>query len=420
MRSSAELDRPYRLPDPAMPYIALPDEEQEDEENEEGMEEEEEGHPEPAPIAPPPSRRYRKKAMEWENLKLEHLEPCHIAVIQDWMQSDNVERTFHAQVRDIGNALVSMIPPVSDVNIGQIFGIKRGTVWSHINEAGWTGNGRGQQPMFSREEEEEMKAYVLQRMDENAPAGFIDLMAFADTHFGKNIHLDSIRHWVHRCQDLKEVDGHPQETVRLNCNPQEIDGYYDDLDRILHDFPAALVINLDETGHQEWADRTDQRVVVPESYEGDSIDIPINRASKRSTLLGAITADGFALDPMVIMHRGTIEREVYQTGYIPTRVMFAQQENGFIDTNLFNLWCREKLFPYVERKREELGYYGEALVLIDGCSAHYGDYFLDEVTFRGVHIVSSHRTRAIKHSQWTWESSLFRRSKPVGSDRMKA
>jgi hypothetical protein len=224
-------------------------------------------------------------------------------------------------------------------------------------------------------------------MDENAPANFVDLMVFAENEFGKTLQLDSLRHWVRRNRQLKSIQGKPQETERLNSSDEAIDTYFQYLDQILQDFPAALVINLDETGHQEWADRTEERVIVPVSYTGSYIDIPIDRSGKRSTLLGAIAADGTTLTPMIIVQRETIEAEMYQAGYTPEKVMYAHQPNGFIDTDLFDAWCEQILFPYIEATRERLGYHGKALVLIDGCSAHYGEHFTEESSWRGVHIV---------------------------------
>jgi hypothetical protein len=48
---------------------------------------------------------------------------------------------------------------------------------------------------------------------------------------------------------------------------------------------ADLVYNLDESSSQEWADRTDFKVVVPNSFEPDVVDVPYNRADEDKTLL---------------------------------------------------------------------------------------------------------------------------------------
>jgi hypothetical protein len=42
------------------------------------------------------------------------------------------------------------------------------------------------------------------------------------------------------------------------------------------------------------------------------------------------------------------------------------------------------LFPYIDKTRTKLEYPGKSVVLLDGCTCHVTDSFLDECTFRGV------------------------------------
>jgi hypothetical protein len=166
---------------------------------------------------------------------------------------------------------------------------------------------------------------------------------------GKVIHVDTIRHIIGRLPCLNTIGGVPFEAYRLECDPVSIERYFEDLERILVDFPCAMVINLDETGHCDWVEARIESVVVPVSSPNAQIPIPVKRQTNRSTLLAGIAADGNQLTPLVLIHRHPIETELYESELTPELVMFRHQENGLITTDLFNEWTREVLFPYFEQ-----------------------------------------------------------------------
>jgi hypothetical protein len=90
---------------------------------------------------------------------------------------------------------------------------------------------------------------------------------------------------------------------------------------------------------------------------------------------------------MVVVPRKTIETELYSLGLTPRKVLYAYQENGFITTELFDEYADEIRFPFIEETREEMQYDGAAIVILDGCSCHNGDGFLDGCTYHGVYPV---------------------------------
>jgi hypothetical protein len=63
----------------------------------------------------------------------------------------------------------------------------------------------------------------------------------------------------------------------MDCDPAAIERYFDDLERILVDFPCAMVVNVEKTGHCDWVDARTQTVVVPCSYPKAEIPIPVKR-----------------------------------------------------------------------------------------------------------------------------------------------
>jgi hypothetical protein len=66
---------------------------------------------------------------------------------------------------------------------------------------------------------------------------------------------------------------------------------------VTDDLPAALLITPGETGHPDWVDAHRELVMVPIDFPDETIRIHIDRLAKRSTLLGAIAADGTSLKP---------------------------------------------------------------------------------------------------------------------------
>jgi hypothetical protein len=104
--------------------------------------------------------------------------------------------------------------------------------------------------------------------------------------------MSKIRNVLKNIGTLKSVVGIPLEEQRLECNTVLIDEYFQRLETLLKNYPAALVINLDETGHHDFVDATDIKVLGLNEYSKPSINIPVSKDCKRASLLGEITAHG--------------------------------------------------------------------------------------------------------------------------------
>lgn len=230
---------------------------------------------------------------------------------------------------------------------------------------------------------------------------------------------DSLRKLLKSWNGIKTVDGTPMEAERVHCNPDEIDAYYNLVEVAINTLPvpASFIYNIGETGFKDWVDCRIERVVVPSSYAEDKIDIPVDRNSKRSTLLAVVSASGDTLKPMVILPRKTIEAELYEVGYTPDKVLAVYQENRLITTPLFELWAEEIFFPNVQKMRELLEYTGDAVLLMDGMSAHYSDHFLDECTYYGIDVIfiaphSSDQCQPLDLGVFAIQKSFIRRVFP--------
>jgi hypothetical protein len=90
------------------------------------------------------------------------------------------------------------------------------------------------------------------------------------------------------------------------------------------------------------------------------------------------------LRSVILIHRCPIETELDECGFTPDRVDSRTQDNAFIATELFFDWAEQVRFPYFEECRKRLQYYGPGVIILDGRTAHRGDAFLDEWTWRGL------------------------------------
>ena len=178
------------------------------------------------------------------------------------------------------------------------------------------------------------------------------------------------------------------ESDRVMCKASDIDKYFSELEEALQfNIPAAFIINLDEVGFQDYVDSRRNHVIVPSCYTGDFICIPVNRDTKRATMLGAISADGDRLKHLIIFQRETIEEELIQLGYTPDKFIYCRSEKGYITTELFSKWVHLELFPRIQAKRIETGYDGYAIIIMDGFSAHQHEKFIDEREERNIKVI---------------------------------
>jgi hypothetical protein len=102
------------------------------------------------------------------------------------------------------------------------------------------------------------------------------------------------------------------------------------LESILIDFLADMVVNLDETSYCDWIDAGTEPMVVPEGFSDVKTSVSAQHQSKRSTLLGAVTAGGGQLNPLVTIHYNTIDTELCESGLTPGYVCSRTQQNTFI------------------------------------------------------------------------------------------
>jgi hypothetical protein len=153
--------------------------------------------------------------------------------------------------------------------------------------------------------------------------------------------------------------------------------YFWTLRNTIDNGPAGFVWNMDEIDHSNWADAHPETVYLPGDFPADQVLIPVNRAGKRITLVGCIRLDGSFMKPMVVIPRHTVDKDFPPLGVSDSNCHTCHQRNGFIDRELVNQWFKEIFLSEVKAKREVTGYSGPAFLVLDDCTAHDNDSFLD-------------------------------------------
>jgi hypothetical protein len=160
------------------------------------------------------------------------------------------------------------------------------------------------------------------------------------------------------------------EEGRVNVTPEQISSFFATLIATIDGIPAHFVLNMDEMGHQDWADRQRLTCYIPATVPGDSVYMPVSRLGKRITLIACIAADGSYLRPTVIIPRKTVDSDLPITGLTGEKVEIYKQPKGYIVTELFENWFETTLVPELRKRRDIFGYQGPAVLLLDGCTAH--------------------------------------------------
>jgi hypothetical protein len=94
-------------------------------------------------------------------------------------------------------------------------------------------------------------------------------------------------------------------------------------------------------------------------------------------LIGSICADESSAKPMMIIPRDTVDIDLTLCGVSDRNCHICHQAHGFIDRELFEDWFGEIFIPEIEQRRKATHYSGPSVLILDGCSAHDGDFFLD-------------------------------------------
>jgi hypothetical protein len=271
-------------------------------------------------------------------------------------------------------------PPIFFKKIGELLRLDRKTVWKHWNsfqKFGLKMGESGRPSILSDAQVNSLVQYALERFYAMEPVTMVRLSWFVRTVLRTDVEPDTLRKIVQRDGRIKTCHGHPMEQERVQVQQEDLVAYFSSLQGVLDGVPPEFVWNMDEIGHADWPDAHDETIFVPGDVTFESFPIPVSRAGKRITLVAGICADGSYLKPMVVIPRHTIDGDLKLFGISERNCAIVHQPNGFIDRELFEEWFVSLFVPEIQARREAMKYEGPCILILDGCTAHDGDYFWD-------------------------------------------
>ena len=239
--------------------------------------------------------------------------------------------------------------------------------------------------LLNEEQKFIVNEYITQCYNEHRPLNIFALIDVIYNNFNVFISYNTIYKQIQESPHIKTVLAPVYETTRAEVKLADIKQYYEDLNNIfVHtNVPPSFIINVDESGFVEYIDERSEIVVVPIGVPDGTVK-SVNRSSKRSTMIGAISLDGTRLKPCIILTGKRYDKKLIVDGYGKQNVDVIHQENGFVNSSSFAYWADNILFPLIQERRKLTGYQGEVVLLLDGCTSHCSDYFLDQCTFYNV------------------------------------
>jgi membrane-associated protease RseP (regulator of RpoE activity) len=130
---------------------------------------------------------------------------------------------------------------------------------------------------------------------------------------------------------------------------REIDEYYNRLESLIAGALAAIV---GEVEFDSWVDVSRVAVVVPSSYPGTEIAVPVAKSDWRPSMIACVAANSRSLKPYIVVPGKIVKVELHELGFPPESCCVVHQENGFVTSQLFNDWLKKVLIPDVMIQRE--------------------------------------------------------------------
>lgn len=274
---------------------------------------------------------------------------------------------------------------VSHRNLAEFFQVGKSTVTYHLSRPfdlwdGCSAPDIGRPSLFTAEQRQRILDFIEFRFNQRLPASYEDIREFTQEEWDITPHIGTLRSIIGEWEAVKTVTGEPMEDTRLYASRSEIEHYFEDVREVVMNgqIPAAFIVNVDESGFDQYVDARQSRRIVPARYELNHIPIGVTRAEKRATLIAAICADGMALRPMIILQRETIEKELLVRGYTPDKVRLGRSDTGFVNSGLFLDWGVHSFFPEMRARRAQLDYDGPILLIMDGFGCHQTEAFLEK------------------------------------------
>jgi hypothetical protein len=251
---------------------------------------------------------------------VEHVEQVVSAAILDSLRADRLflaSETFREQCAHACGVLrEKFVPVVPYATIGQLFGVKAPTVsyhWKQFLQNGNVVEEAGRHPLLTPERLTELVAVITESYENRRPMTMSEIKQFIAKKYQFFVRSNTMYHILAAEPRIRSCEALPIDTCRLGVTPQAIQDF-ERLAVALEGVPAHFVFNMDEMGHQEFADAPNKTAYIPVTAKEKEVYYPVSRNGKRITLIGCIAADGSYIRPAIIIPRKTYDDELVNFG----------------------------------------------------------------------------------------------------------
>jgi hypothetical protein len=196
------------------------------------------------------------------------------------------------------------IPAVPLSVIGRLFQVSKNTIRDHVKNYKKYGDEEGKsgrRPILPPEAHEQLIQYILESQAVGHPRTMGEIREYIEATWEVEIDRDTVWRSLARDPRIKSCDARPMEDKRLAVTDEQIEEHFHKLVNLVSGVPAHFVFNMDEMGHQDWADRQTNTCYVSSEVKENYVYVPVSRTGRRITLVTCIAADGSSIKPLVII-----------------------------------------------------------------------------------------------------------------------
>ena len=249
------------------------------------------------------------------------------------------------------------------------YNVPKSTLHDRISGRVQFGSTSGPESYLNEEEERELVQFIEACTDigfSRTKSQIIELVQRVMMHKKKDVNV-SLGWWTSFRRRHPHIVLRSPESVShvraIGTRREILQRYFDLLEETfteydLYDKPTAI-FNMDETGMP-------LNPVPPKVLSRKGTHHPVTRVSaddkSRLTVVSCCNAAGYTIPPMVILDRKRLPPE-FSIGEVPGTI-YGLSSNGWMDSELFDLWFRHHFLAYAPPTRP-------VLLLLDGHSSHY-------------------------------------------------
>ena len=265
---------------------------------------------------------------------------------------------------------------VSYERIGKIFNKSRFIIYNHHANylRGYRFDGR---PSILSKEEDALKNKIKEMISSFPPQypTYGEILEMINEMFEKTIQIDTLRKIVNTSWSdiFRTCVGKAMDSDRVEVPVEAIENNLNELRQAIQNVPHRFCFNIDEMGHSEFADAVSKTVIVPFNYEYEEAQIPVNRSGKHASCIACISPTGLFCPPQYAIQRRTIDNNLYN--YVSKdSLQVVETDSGYVNTQSFLSWINNKFLPELHYLRNRYNYFGRAVIITDGLSAHYNAF----------------------------------------------